>query len=138
MEITRRKSNWFKYALAVGAALTLLALPACSGSNADPVTTVHCVDGNNTIVDDDKCDDDRSSGFFFLAVPGGDTHRPGHRYTNLPQGHQRVATNDQAGRSRIGLPGTGKVSTGTQYGGIGKGSVGSGNSNGGGNNSKGS
>lgn len=125
----RRMSNARRVAIVVGTPLTMAAVMACSDANGDPGNTIHCVDGNNQIVDDDRCDNDSSSSFFFLMMPGHDDHRPGHRYSNLPPGHQRVAVNDQAGRSRIGLPSTGKVSTGAKFGGIGKGGVGNGGPN---------
>ena len=111
-------------ALAVGLAMTG-ALSACSGTTDD---VVYCVDQNNQIVDDSKCDDSTGTSnnglFWYMVGRYGSGLQPGTRLD--PAQGQRVSPRDQAARERAGIPRTGKVSTGktgtvASKGGFGKG-----------------
>ena len=132
------RSNRVKAAIGTvsltGAAMGFLA--ACGSDDEREARTVYCVDGQDRVVDEDQCEEAERHGgfvgglpFFFLLGGFG-----GNRYTvgqTIPRQYTQPATrinpSDTSARSRSGLPGTGKVSSGTRIsGGLGSGRVGGG------------
>ncbi|MBO0676756.1 hypothetical protein JRC04_04690 [Mycolicibacterium sp. S2-37] len=105
-------------------AVTLPAalLMACEEA-PDEDFDLYCVNDKNEVVDPDKCPQEGSSGggmsgFFFMMLPMGS---PSYGYgSRIPgdKGYQRVSTTDSAGRTKAGLPASGKI------GGFGKGAPG--------------
>ncbi|TWH74715.1 hypothetical protein JD78_03260 [Modestobacter roseus] len=98
--------------------------------------TVYCVDEQDQVVDEDLCEEAERSGgyvggfpyFFLLGGFGGNRYSVGQ---TIPQQYtgaaNRVNPSDTSARTRAGLPGSGRVSSGSRIsGGIGSGRVGSG------------
>lgn len=125
----------------VPAALAALVITFASGGltgcTAEPEDTrvAYCVDEAGTILNEDACDNDspnyRPGTFIWIGnYPTG--LRPGSTFdwSNSSYGGQQASASDTAARSRIGVSGTGRVSTGTK-GGIGIGKSGSGGGRGG-------
>jgi hypothetical protein len=73
----------------------------------------YCATDDGTIVDEDYCDDNNGGGGgFFIWHSSG--YRSGYPVgSRLPAGGSKFAYNDQASRSRYGLPTTGRVGNGT-------------------------
>ena len=133
------RSNRVKAAIGTvsltGAAMGFLA--ACgTGEDEQEARTVYCVDEQDRVVDEEQCEEAERNGgyvgglpFFFLLGGFG-----GNRYTvgqTIPQQYTGAATrinpSDSSARSRNGMPGTGRVSSGTRIsGGIGSGGGGGG------------
>jgi hypothetical protein len=117
-----------------GAAMGFMA--ACGSDDERDARTVYCVDEQDRVVDEDQCEEAERNGgyvgglpFFFLLGGFG-----GNRYTvgqTIPRQYTGAATrinpSDTSARSRNGMPGTGRVSSGTRIsGGIGSGGGGGG------------
>ena len=129
-----------------GAAMGFLA--ACgagdAGSNDEDAEAreVYCVDEQDQVVDEDQCEEAERNGGFIGGVPyffllggfGGNRYAVGQ---TIPQQYTGAATRvnpaDTTARSRAGLPGSGRVTSGTRISGgigtgggrVGSGSVGS-------------
>jgi hypothetical protein len=114
------------------AAFTTTVLAVAMGTAAcdteQEETRFYCADEQGQIVDENFCDDPNSTGGYFIWY-GSSSHYSG-RYTpgtKLPPGGQKISINDSAGRSRLGLPSSGKIANGsTKTGVVGKGGSGSG------------
>jgi len=137
--VSTSRSNRVKAAIGTvsltGAAMGFLA--ACgTGEDEQDARTVYCVDDQDRVVDEEQCEEAERNGgyvgglpFFFLLGGFG-----GNRYTvgqTIPQQYTGAATrinpSDSSARSRNGMPGTGRVSSGTRIsGGIGSGGGGGG------------
>ncbi len=132
-----------KAAAAVAVSATaVLVLGGCSAFDDSPDDVVYCVDADNKVVDDSKCDDSSSSGgvgsnpaFWYLI---------GRYQGGLSQGtvldpsvsKYRVPYNDATARGNAGLSKTGKVaqvgkSVSGKSAGLGSGKSGSGGKSGG-------
>jgi hypothetical protein len=95
---------------AAAAAFTVTGA-GCSSSNKQD--SVYCVDQNRRVVDDQYCDDNHpyggtSHGYYLWHSPGRYNYSRG----SVVSGGSLIRTNDAAGRSGVGLPGTGHVSSG--------------------------
>jgi hypothetical protein len=90
--------------LALAALATTAGVTAACGGREHQV---YCGDQNGVIVDDARCDG-RSGPYFFWTGPYGRGLKPGQRL----KGGTMIAPGDTAGRTRYGLPATGKVSNG--------------------------
>lgn len=94
-----------------------LVLSGCGASEPDDV--VYCVDENNMIVDEDRCDDTsgtHSNGFFWYMVGRYNSGlKPG---TSLDPAlsSARFRSTDSAARTKAGFSSTGKISTGKSAG----------------------
>jgi hypothetical protein len=118
-----------------GAAMGFLA--ACGTDDEEQeAQVVYCVDEQDQVVDEDECEEAERSGgyvggfpyFFILGGFGGNRYTVGQR---IPQQYTGAATrinpSDTSARSRYGLPGSGRVTSGTRIsGGIGSGGGGGG------------
>ncbi|MGY1750538.1 hypothetical protein [Modestobacter sp. SYSU DS0511] len=107
-----------------------------SGDDDAEAERVYCVDEQDQVVDDELCEEAETNGgyvggfpyFFLLGGFGGNRYAVGQ---TIPQQYTGAATrvnpSDTSARTRAGLPGSGRVSSGTRVsGGIGSGRVGSG------------
>jgi hypothetical protein len=105
----------------VSAAAAAFTVSAAGCSRSPSQDSVYCVDQNRRVVDDRYCDD---------GYPGGGSrygyflwHRAGsYRYGlgSIVAGGNLIRTDDRSGRTRIGVPGSGRVSSGViSRGGIG-------------------
>ncbi|MGY1838743.1 MULTISPECIES: hypothetical protein [unclassified Modestobacter] len=123
-----------------GAAMGFLSACGTGGyaSGEDDVEAerVYCVDEQDQVVDEELCEEAERNGgyvggipyFFLLGGFGGNRYAVGQ---TIPQQYtgaaNRVNPADTSARSRAGLPGSGRVSSGSRIsGGIGSGRVGSG------------
>lgn len=92
-------------------------LGGCGTSEPDDV--VYCVDKNNVIVDQDRCDD--SSGttsngaFWYMMGRYNSGLQPGTQL-NPAQSTARFRSTDTAARTKAGVPATGKIATGKSSG----------------------
>ena len=119
-----------------GAAMGFLtACGAGGGESENEAREVYCVDEQDNVVDEEQCEEAERNGgvglgglpfFFLLGSFGGNRYGVGQRIPQQYTGSAtRVNPSDTSARSRNGLPGTGRVSSGTRVsGGIGSGSVG--------------
>jgi hypothetical protein len=136
--VSTSRSNRVKAAIGTvsltGAAMGFLA--ACGSDDEQEARTVYCVDGQDRVVDEDQCEEAERNGgyvgglpfFFLLGGFGGNRYAVGQ---TIPRQYTGAATrinpSDTTARSRNGLPGTGRVSSGTRIrGGIGSGGGGGG------------
>jgi hypothetical protein len=109
---------------AAAAAFTVTAA-GCASRSED---SVYCVDQNRRVVDDQYCDDNHpgggsAHGYYLWHSPGRHYYTPG----SIVSGGSLIRTDDTAGRTRVGLPGTGHVYSGSfTRGGFGGGSHSSG------------
>ncbi len=117
-------------------ALGVGGLTACGDSPEDEFEDGHfyCTDRHGVVVAEEYCDTDDehyNSGNFFYFM-GSSLHAPPANYTSYPVGSKlpansvKVPVSDQAARTRLKLPPTGRVQNGTvKVGVVGKGGVGS-------------
>jgi hypothetical protein len=136
--VSTSRSNRVKAAIGTvsltGAAMGFLA--ACGSDDEQEARTVYCVDGQDRVVDEDQCEEAERNGgfvgglpfFFLLGGFGGNRYAVGQ---TIPRQYTGAATrinpSDTTARSRNGMPGTGRVSSGTRIrGGIGSGGGGGG------------
>ena len=115
-------------------AVTALILPAsllaACGDDGEEYTA-YCVNDQNQVVDDNRCDDTRGgasggmNGFWFVMLPsyGSPSYSSG-QYIPRDRGYQRINSGDTRARSNAGLAPKGTVKSGTKIGGLGKGGVG--------------
>lgn len=97
-------------ATAVGLAF---GLTACG----DEEQQAYCADENGVVVDPDFCEESGGDGYFIYHSSGYPTNaKPGYKLA----GGKRIAYNDSAARSKIGLPSSGKISSGGGFGGTAK------------------
>lgn len=107
-------------------------LAACDSTSSEDYEDGHfyCSDANGVVIDEDYCDESspnyNSSTFIWWggsSVHGTGTYPLG---STLPANGQKIAVTDTAGRQKLGLPASGRVSNGTvKTGVIGKGGAGS-------------
>lgn len=120
-----------------GAAMGFLSACGVEGDDDQEARTVYCVDEQDQVVDDEQCEEAERNGGFVGGVPfffllggfGGNRYSVGQ---TIPQQYTGAATrvnpSDSSARSRAGLPGSGRVSSGTRVsGGIGSGAGGGSN-----------
>ena len=120
-----------------GAAMGWLTACGTGGEDENEAREVYCVDEQDQVVDDDQCEEAERNGGFVGGVPfffllggfGGNRYSVGQ---TIPQQYTgsatRVNPSDTSARSRAGLPGSGRVSSGTRVsGGIGSGAGGGSN-----------
>lgn len=107
-----------------------LVLAGCSAGmfESAPEDTVYCVDQNNTIVDEQKCEEESAASasqpstgsgshgvgsalFFYMIGRYSGGLQPGTRLDQNLSTH-RFATTDQAARTQAGMPATGPVKNG--------------------------
>jgi len=138
--VTTTRSNRAKAAITTvsltGAAMGFLTACGAGGGNETEAREVYCVDEQDNVVDEDQCEEAERNGgyigglpfFFLLGSFGGNRYSVGQRIPQQYTGSAtRVNPSDTTARSRNGLPGTGRVTSGTRVsGGIGSGRVGSG------------
>lgn len=134
-----------RIALPAVAALAALVLAGCADDQFEstPSDTVYCVDEDNTIVDESRCDDTSTGhgggggsalAWFLIGRYAGGLS-VGSRL-DPAMSTSRFAANDSAARAAAGLSSTGRVSNGIsastgKAAGFGKGSGGSGGKPGG-------
>lgn len=119
-----------------GAAMGFLSACGVAGEEEQEAERVYCVDDQDQVVDEEQCEEAERNGgyiggvpyFFLLGGFGGNRYAVGQ---TIPQQYTGAATRvnpaDTTARSRAGLPGSGRVTSGTRIsGGIGSGRVGSG------------
>jgi hypothetical protein len=137
--VSTSRSNRVKAAIGTvsltGAAMGFLA--ACgTGEDEQDARTVYCVDDQDRVVDEEQCEEAERNGgyvgglpfFFLLGGFGGNRYAVGQ---TIPRQYTGAATrinpSDSSARSRNGMPGSGRVSSGTRIsGGIGSGGGGGG------------
>lgn len=117
-----------------GAAMGFLA--ACGTDQETEAQRVYCVDEQDRVVDEDQCEEAERNGgfvggfpfFFLLGGFGGNRYAVGQRIPAQYTGSAtRVDPSDSTARSRNGLPGSGRVTSGSRVsGGIGSGGGGGG------------
>jgi hypothetical protein len=137
--VSTSRSNRVKAAIGTvsltGAAMGFLA--ACGTvEDEQDARTVYCVDDQDRVVDEEQCEEAERNGgyvgglpfFFLLGGFGGNRYAVGQ---TIPRQYTGAATrinpSDSSARSRNGMPGSGRVSSGTRIsGGIGSGGGGGG------------
>ncbi|MGY5883883.1 hypothetical protein [Modestobacter lacusdianchii] len=138
--MTTSRSNRVKAAIGTvsltGAAMGFLSACGVEGDDDQEARTVYCVDEQDQVVDEEQCEEAERNGGFVGGVPfffllggfGGNRYSVGQTIPSQYTGPAtRVNPSDTSARSRNGLPGTGRVSSGTRIsGGIGSGRVGGG------------
>ena len=132
------RSNRVKAAIGTvsltGAAMGFVT--ACGTGEENEAQRVYCVDEQDQVVDEDQCEEAERNGGFVGGVPfffllggfGGNRYAVGQ---TIPRQYTGAATrinpSDSSARSRNGMPGSGRVSSGTRIsGGIGSGGGGGG------------
>ena len=125
-----------------GAAMGFLSACGVAGEEEQEAERVYCVDEQDQVVDEEQCEEAERNGGFIGGVPyffllggfGGNRYAVGQ---TIPQQYTGAATRvnpaDTTARSRAGLPGSGRVTSGTRISGgigtgggrVGSGSVGS-------------
>ncbi|GAA4729163.1 hypothetical protein GCM10023328_04600 [Modestobacter marinus] len=139
------RSNRVKAAIGTvsltGAAMGFMSGCAVGGEEQE-AERVYCVDEQDQVVDEEQCEEAERNGGFVGGVPfffllggfGGNRYSVGQ---TIPQQYTGAATrvnpSDTTARSRAGLPGSGRVTSGTRISGgigtgggrVGSGSVGS-------------
>lgn len=90
-----------------------IGLSGCGGEEQP----AYCTDAEGVVVDPDLCEDSGGHGYFIYYGSGlSHNAQPGDRLS----GGTKIAYNDSGARSKVGLPATGKISSGGGFGGTAK------------------
>ena len=100
--------------IASAAVLGSATLVGCGEQvSEDAYCTTKTDDGKYVVVDENTCQHNPGGGYFIYYGNFGSSYRPGQV---LPSGGSSVHYNDTAGREKIGLPKTGKITSGSGFG----------------------
>jgi hypothetical protein len=102
--------------LAGMSAVAVLALSGCSSIGNEPDDVVYCVDKDDKVVSQEKCDDDASrggGGFFYMHGPYATGLTPGTKLdSSKAYGTKVPSSATSAQRDAAGLPKTGSITSG--------------------------
>lgn len=105
----------------------MLLLAGCTSMGGN---SAYCVDNNNKVVSQAKCNQDNGGGgFYYLVGPYGPNRAVGSTLDSTKAAYPRFSSSDTTSRTNAGLPKTGAITNGkTVSGGFGGGKSGSGKS----------